>query len=78
MKTADEIYAGISYEEAQQCLRVNGALTERARRDGRSLNAEERNTILSAREKATILGLSVNIQTALEQEGVEIVRRALE
>ena len=50
-------------------LHRNGVLTEKARREGRSLSYEERNTIYAARRAAALAGLNVQIINAIEMEG---------
>lgn len=77
MKTIDEVYAEMTYKQAEHQLQLIGGICEAARILGRSLTADQRNTILSVREKACILGMSVNMQNTIEMEGAAIVRESL-
>lgn len=77
MKTINEVYAGTTFEQAEMALRMAGGLSEAAKFKGKSLTSDERKYIMAVREKSTLLGLSINMQTTIEMEGAEIVRRAL-
>lgn len=73
LKLTDEF----TLEEVMTGLRCIGGLAEQARRAGRSLKGPERDLMLSVRAAADKYSLSVNMQTAIEQEGAEVVREAL-
>jgi len=50
-------------------LHRNGVVTEKARREGRSLSYVERNMIYAARRAAALSGLNVQIINMVEMEG---------
>lgn len=69
MKTINEIYAGATWAEVQSKLEIAGMFAEVFRRKQVSLGEFERKYIQTAREMAEKLGISRQMQIAIEAEG---------